>query len=222
MLEYIRCVAATSGVIVALAMAAAGPAKAQSVEPARIEAAVEAVMPDVVLWRRDFHQNPELGFAEHRTAEVIADHLRGLGLEVRVGVGKTGLAVGYARRCVEDCHVEQLQFVTIPRLLSRLRSTYSNPDVTEDSVLQQYIQTRLLILDDMGAEQVKNTGWVEDRLYQIIGERHDELRPTIFTSNLSISKLAERIGERITWRIIEMCGRENIVEIKGANLRDRA
>ena len=91
MLEYIRCVAATSGVVVALAMAAAGPAKAQSVEPARIEAAVEAVMPDVVLWRRDFHQNPELGFAEHRTAEVIADHLRGLGLEVRVGVGKTGV-----------------------------------------------------------------------------------------------------------------------------------
>lgn len=96
MLEYIRCVAATSGVVVALAMTAVAPVNAQSIESAQIEAAVEAVMPDVVLWRRDFHQNPELGFAEHRTAEVIADHLRGLGLEVRVGVGKTGV-VGILR-----------------------------------------------------------------------------------------------------------------------------
>ncbi|WP_245157880.1 amidohydrolase [Brevundimonas sp. A19_0] len=77
-------------------MTAAAPANAQSIESAQIEAAVEAVMPDVVLWRRDFHQNPELGFAEHRTAEAIADHLRGLGLEVRVGVGKTGV-VGILR-----------------------------------------------------------------------------------------------------------------------------
>ncbi|MBO9502716.1 amidohydrolase [Brevundimonas sp. A19_0] len=84
------------GVTTALAMTAAAPANAQSIESAQIEAAVEAVMPDVVLWRRDFHQNPELGFAEHRTAEAIADHLRGLGLEVRVGVGKTGV-VGILR-----------------------------------------------------------------------------------------------------------------------------
>ena len=69
---------------------AAGAAQAQ-VDTASVDAAVQRVMPDVVAWRRDFHQHPELGFAETRSAGVIADHLRSLGLEVRTGVGKTGV-----------------------------------------------------------------------------------------------------------------------------------
>ena len=47
-------------------------------------------------WRRDFHQHPELGNREFRTAKIIADHLRSLGLEVKEGVGKTGV-VGVLR-----------------------------------------------------------------------------------------------------------------------------
>ena len=70
---------------------AAGSAKAQAVDAASVDAAVQRVTPRVVDWRRDFHQHPELGFAETRSAAVIADHLRSLGLEVRTGVGKTGV-----------------------------------------------------------------------------------------------------------------------------------
>jgi len=47
--------------------------------------------------RRDLHRNPELGFAEHRTAGIVADRLRKLGLEVHEGIGRTGL-VGVLRR----------------------------------------------------------------------------------------------------------------------------
>jgi amidohydrolase len=42
-------------------------------------------------WRRDFHQNPELGNREFKTAEKIAMHLRSLGIEVQTGVAKTGI-----------------------------------------------------------------------------------------------------------------------------------
>jgi amidohydrolase len=55
--------------------------------------------------RRDFHRHPELSHQEHRTAQVIADRLRGMGLdEVHTGVGQTGV-VGVLRggrpgRCV--------------------------------------------------------------------------------------------------------------------------
>ncbi|WP_462411480.1 M20 metallopeptidase family protein [Neobacillus sp. Marseille-QA0830] len=42
-------------------------------------------------WRRDFHQNPELGYQEFRTSEIVANHLKGLGLEVKTKVGKTGV-----------------------------------------------------------------------------------------------------------------------------------
>lgn len=45
----------------------------------------------VITWRRDFHQNPELGNREFKTAEKIATHLRTLGIEVQTGVAKTGV-----------------------------------------------------------------------------------------------------------------------------------
>ncbi|MFV8368134.1 amidohydrolase [Flavobacterium sp. LB2R40] len=45
----------------------------------------------VITWRRDFHQNPELGNREFKTAEKIAVHLRSLGIEVQTGVAKTGV-----------------------------------------------------------------------------------------------------------------------------------
>src|SRR5262245_6916891 len=52
--------------------------------------------PKTIAWRRDFHQHPELGNREVRTAKIIADHLRSLGIEVKEGVGKTGV-VGVLR-----------------------------------------------------------------------------------------------------------------------------
>ena len=78
-----------------LVLLSAGAAAAQ-VPQATVSAAVDRVMPEVVAWRRDLHQHPELGFAETRTAGVVADHLRSLGMEVRTGVGKTGV-VGVLR-----------------------------------------------------------------------------------------------------------------------------
>ncbi|MFQ5693805.1 MAG: M20 family metallopeptidase, partial [Nitrospinota bacterium] len=46
--------------------------------------------------RRDLHAHPELGFQEERTAGIVADRLRDLGLEVTTGVAKTGV-VGLLR-----------------------------------------------------------------------------------------------------------------------------
>lgn len=77
----------------AAALIAALPAHAQVRAP---DAAIAAVIPKVVTWRRDFHAHPELGFAEHRTAAAVAAHLRSLGLEVHEGVGRTGV-VGVLR-----------------------------------------------------------------------------------------------------------------------------
>lgn len=45
----------------------------------------------VLGWRRDFHQYPELGNREFRTAKIVAAHLKGLGLEVNTGVAHTGV-----------------------------------------------------------------------------------------------------------------------------------
>ncbi len=45
----------------------------------------------VIEWRREIHQNPELGNREFKTAEKIANHLKSLGIEVRTGVAHTGV-----------------------------------------------------------------------------------------------------------------------------------
>ncbi len=52
---------------------------------------------DMVHWRRDFHQYPELGFAEHRTRTRVAELLRGFGVSVTEDVGGTGV-VGVLKR----------------------------------------------------------------------------------------------------------------------------
>ncbi len=51
----------------------------------------QALAPEMTAVRRDIHQHPELGFQEFRTAGLVANNLRALGLEVSTGVGKTGV-----------------------------------------------------------------------------------------------------------------------------------
>ncbi|MBA6413315.1 amidohydrolase [Parahaliea sp. F7430] len=51
-----------------------------------------AVNEQVLRWRHDIHQHPELGNRETRTAAIVADHLRALGFdEVQTGVAHTGV-----------------------------------------------------------------------------------------------------------------------------------
>ena len=57
----------------------------------KISQAADKVESKVIAWRRDFHEHPELGNNEKRTAEIVAKHLESLGIEVKTGVAKTGV-----------------------------------------------------------------------------------------------------------------------------------
>ncbi len=52
---------------------------------------------DIVAIRRDLHQHPETGFDVQRTADIVADELKRLGIATKIGVGQTGV--------VGDIHV---------------------------------------------------------------------------------------------------------------------
>jgi hypothetical protein len=78
-----------------LLVATAAPAQAV-VTDASLDAATAAVMPQVITWRRDFHQNPELSNREFRTSGKVAEKLKALGLEVKTGIAHTGV-VGILR-----------------------------------------------------------------------------------------------------------------------------
>ncbi len=50
------------------------------------------LLPEITAWRRDFHENPELDYAVHRTAGRVAALLREFGVdEVTEGIGRTGV-----------------------------------------------------------------------------------------------------------------------------------
>ncbi|MBB1593904.1 amidohydrolase [Achromobacter sp. UMC46] len=83
----------------------AGPAAAQSAPgtqgplapapdaalSAQIDQRAKAIEDKLIAWRRDIHQHPELGNQESRTAKLVADHLRALGMDVKTGVAGTGV-----------------------------------------------------------------------------------------------------------------------------------
>ena len=84
-------------VVVACASPLVSPAVAQDHPIDQFSAEGEA---QVIAWRRDFHQYPELSNREFRTAEVVARELREMELEVETGIAHTGV-VGYLRGAQE-------------------------------------------------------------------------------------------------------------------------
>src|SRR6202012_2326608 len=51
----------------------------------------DSLQSQIVAWRRDFHEHPELGNHEVRTSGIIAKYLQSLGLEVQTGIATTGI-----------------------------------------------------------------------------------------------------------------------------------
>jgi amidohydrolase len=75
--------------MILLLWAAPFTARAADSPSDEIARAAEALQPQLVEWRRDFHMHPELSNREERTARVIAERLHAMGFDdVKTGVGK--------------------------------------------------------------------------------------------------------------------------------------
>ena len=113
------------------------------------------------------------------------------------GCGKTHLAVAIGAESIRQGRPVFYSFV--PSLLDHLRATFS-PDspIGYDELFEQIKTVPLLILDDLGAET--STPWAEEKLYQIVVERHEARLPTVITTALSVDELEEakpRLGSRL-------------------------
>ena len=104
--------------------------------PASVKADVAALTPKIIAWRRDIHQHPELGNRETRTAKLVADHLKKLGMEVQTGVAHTGVVAVLkggkpgpvvALRADMDA-LPVTEQVDLP-FASKVRTTYNGQDV---------------------------------------------------------------------------------------------
>ena len=79
-----------------------------------IDRIIAEVEPQLIALRRDLHAHPETGFDTHRTAATLADQLRNLGLEVRSGVGRTGLVAEITGEANGPCVILRADMDALP------------------------------------------------------------------------------------------------------------
>jgi len=147
-------------------------------------------------------------------------------LQGDIGTGKTSLAAatlhawwfsggGCCKECpsVYACLVEKPEgglFLPAYEAAARLRDLEKC-----DEAMNLWSTTRLLILDDLGAN--RSTPHVTEQLLFLLQSRYDECRKTIVTTNLSLDALAVALGERAASRLQEGI----LIELTGGDRRGR-
>jgi len=152
---------------------------------------------DVLAWVAQFHADP-----------AGAPSLLLLG---PTGTGKTYQAYGAVRAATTVAlptraggyRSPRWQGLTYADLCASLRPRGRDHD--PESVLDRYRTVELLFIDDLGA--AKTTEFVEEATYRLINGRYEDMRPSIFTSNLALPELKVAIGDRIASRLAETCTR---------------
>ena len=153
--------------------------------------------------------------AEKFVAEYPMSQSFGLLFMGPQGVGKTHLAVGIIKELIRSKSVQCL-FCTFPELLKEIQNSY-NPvsQASELSLLQPILETEVLVLDELGAQNPSS--WVRDEVSYVLNYRYNENKVTILTTNFKDEEerkdvksgitdtLSERIGVRMRSRLFEMC-----------------
>ena len=121
------------------------------------------------------------------------------------GSGKTRLAVSIANDLIRQKMISA-KFATTIQILDQIKATWGetrkadDEGRTEQSLINDIISVPVLVIDDIGVENVKD--WINERFYNILNGRMIEKRITIFTSNCRMEDL--KLDERIVNRIIKM------------------
>lgn len=146
--------------------------------------------------------------------DKIAETRKGLYLHGPVGTGKTHIAFALKKHWDASAR-NQADFWNTSELLQEIKDDWDRDAYSKKHVFDNMMDFKgLLFLDDIGSEKL--TEWVLERFYLIVNKRYNDMLPIIFTSNYSIEELAERLGDRIASRIVEMC---DVVKVDGPDRR---
>lgn len=170
---------------------------------------------------------PVGGETMHRARDIALRFVKlypnvnmGLMFQGPPGVGKTHLAVGVLKALVERKNVD-CRFVDFSDLLIELRSSFKDPDVSEEAILIPLRDVDVLLIDDLGAMKISD--WTMDILNHVINNRYKSGKLLLVTTNfmdrdvgVKTQTLEERIGTPLRSRLYEMC---KLVEIDGGDFR---
>ena len=117
---------------------------------------------------------------------------RGIYLFGKQGTHKTTTACSMLRGWLHDNSFGMAKFVRATTLIDDFNDTYSSRE-TIASVMGQYADIGLLLIDDLGKEVA--TARAVSRLWELVDRRYGAMKPTIITSQFPPSELAHRLDE---------------------------
>ncbi len=151
------------------------------------------------------------------------------------GTGKTMLACAIAHRILSRWNGETgicpVVFISEPRLFLSITATYNYTHEeqgrldSEQQIINRLVKTPLLILDDLGKQEVSDLRFVQRTLFAIFDGRYNEGLPVVVTSNLNDAGLKVHMGgnagnEASFSRLREMC-RGKFVPMDGKDYREK-
>ncbi len=158
-----------------------------------------------------------------KQAQVVRQAMmdgEGIFIHGPIGTGKTHLAVAamnwyFAEHFALEGFLnrDMVKFLSAPDLFLELKDGFDK-GISEQDILQRYESSKLLLVDDLGAEKV--TDWSRQVFYTLIDRRYRNVLPTILTSNLGLDEVAEKIDDRIASRIV---GMGKVIFLRGTDWR---
>lgn len=148
------------------------------------------------------------------------------------GVGKSHLVCSIAKyivnRWIKRGGHSPVYYVTEPQMFNRIRASFNRSNgntETEQDVYRQLINVPLLIVDDMGKEDVSDPRFVQRVWFSVINGRYDNMLPMVITANLNPDEISHHLGgnrnnEASFDRLIEMT-HSTFWEVKGESYRQK-
>ena len=116
------------------------------------------------------------------------------------GTGKTHLAIGVAHQVLKNGRAAI--FLTVQRAIRRIKDTWNRgSSETESQTVRALTYPDLLILDEVGIQHGSETE--RHLLFDVLNERYENNKPTIYLSNLTIEEVKPFLGERVFSRMRE-------------------
>lgn len=131
-------------------------------------------------------------------AENFTTEARGLYMYGKTGLGKTHLSLAIANVVIDKGY--DVYYGSIQSIMDKLESEHFGRLPREDSIKEDILNCDLLIIDDLGTEFA--TQYTIAELYNIINSRILASLPTIISTNLDMSEIAEKYSQRVASRII--------------------
>ncbi|MCH4243725.1 ATP-binding protein [Acinetobacter gerneri] len=150
---------------------------------------------------KNYNVNPELNGqanAKNQSIEFTKNFIHGSRTNLIVvgstGTGKTHLSIAVARTLLNKGLY--VRYITSEELAQRIMNAWDKDtkDKSEESVIYEFAQYDLLILDEYGLHDREKR---LELVHKVLYARYDRNRPTMLISNFSLNELITDLGDRL-------------------------